>query len=932
MKRVASGRRMNGATDGLLRSFVLWVKNRPADDTQSANPPPLRLPAAFPDTKELVRALEAVRSTEPAYPLPDPRSSKRRASAEAANDTVTNEPSAPEPTLSSQPIGGASEQVSRAAHEVARAVERLVEPEPWRPAKALPEATDQVRPDHNLPLGQQTPALHSQGPGQPRLRIHPLLRASQEIRGPAPVASPALPADEPPARTQALPLTIAPTPIGERFHEPSFPNYPFRPLNPEPQPDAPSRASDAVPQPMQAPQPQAVNKAPTPQGPRFQAPSPADAPFFRTIPTRAEDAVAPLERGAQAVRFARSQPTLPQLYRTPMLEPFSLAEPEPDPAGGSWFGFFSVLYPVLAFAIFAAVKLVLSAHEPGPVRPAPEAASRTGMQSGDMLSAAPARDGIAAAAAARPLAKLAGEAGVTPALAPMRPQAEPDPPKVMAENSGPLPRTATLDATDFAQAADVFEPTSSEVPPAPAPVEMSTPQDALTSPGRAEPSPATATIAAVPDADPHPDPNTASAREPKAVNGAAPPSARITTLDSIEPAPNAPAGPTPRQLLPATGPGGFEAPATSPGDEIAPQNAAQPRSDVPNAEGATLAEQGKFAVPTTALSAPAAAVPSVDLAATTGSDRAAPAEVLPPAPTSVTRATAPTVGAAMITESTQLAPGGKTPALVSEPMGANTRQAQQVSKSADLSDGEHPTRATQTASSVAPASTDNGVALGHGETRAPDLPAGIPAARRVDLSEAGRAPDPGQLQGASAQSATIAPLRGALSPTPKTEKIAPVAMMPPAPSARSGAGLVEASRGGAAAPTSPSGSAAGAKSVGTLSAPTAAAGALRCSESRPSSRKLAPNELASLLKGGREFMQNGNLAAARLMFQRAAEACDKDAAFALGGTYDPNMLQKLGIRRLAANIAIARSWYESARQLGSEEAAAQLELLGNVDH
>ena len=79
-------------------------------------------------------------------------------------------------------------------------------------------------------------------------------------------------------------------------------------------------------------------------------------------------------------------------------------------------------------------------------------------------------------------------------------------------------------------------------------------------------------------------------------------------------------------------------------------------------------------------------------------------------------------------------------------------------------------------------------------------------------------------------------------------------------------------------------------------------------------------------------MQNGNLAAARLMFQRAAEACDKDAAFALGGTYDPNMLQKLGIRPLAASIAMARSWYESAKQLGSEQAAAQLEVLGNADH
>src|SRR6202043_358404 len=113
----------------------------------------------------------------------------------------------------------------------------------------------------------------------------------------APVGSPAPTADEPPARTQPLPLTVAPTPIGERFHEPGFPNNSLPQSNPERQPDAPSLATDPASQPKPARQPEAANKAPVLKGLRLQAPPPADAPFFRTIPTRGEDAIASLERG-----------------------------------------------------------------------------------------------------------------------------------------------------------------------------------------------------------------------------------------------------------------------------------------------------------------------------------------------------------------------------------------------------------------------------------------------------------------------------------------------------------------------------------------------------------------------------------------------------------------------------------------------------------
>ena len=103
-----------------------------------------------------------------------------------------------------------------------------------------------------------------------------------------------------------------------------------------------------------------------------------------------------------------------------------------------------------------------------------------------------------------------------------------------------------------------------------------------------------------------------------------------------------------------------------------------------------------------------------------------------------------------------------------------------------------------------------------------------------------------------------------------------------------------------------------------------------CLAARPAGRRLPAAELASLRRRGKEFIANGVVAAARLVFQRAAEACDTDAAFALGATYDPIMLQKLGTRTLTPDIATARAWYERAKKLGSVEASAQLELLAKA--
>jgi curved DNA-binding protein CbpA len=88
----------------------------------------------------------------------------------------------------------------------------------------------------------------------------------------------------------------------------------------------------------------------------------------------------------------------------------------------------------------------------------------------------------------------------------------------------------------------------------------------------------------------------------------------------------------------------------------------------------------------------------------------------------------------------------------------------------------------------------------------------------------------------------------------------------------------------------------------------------------PSQRHLETSEIALLIKRGEELMAAGNIAAARMMFQPAAEAGEPTAAFALAKTYDPAVLEKLGAKGTTPNIALAQQWYEKAKALDSTAA------------
>ena len=91
------------------------------------------------------------------------------------------------------------------------------------------------------------------------------------------------------------------------------------------------------------------------------------------------------------------------------------------------------------------------------------------------------------------------------------------------------------------------------------------------------------------------------------------------------------------------------------------------------------------------------------------------------------------------------------------------------------------------------------------------------------------------------------------------------------------------------------------------------------------------DRIADLMAHGQKMVDVGYLAGARAYFRRAAEAGSADAALALGDTYDPAFIANLGARGIKADVLQARTWYERARELGSENAQARLEQLKDAD-
>ena len=91
------------------------------------------------------------------------------------------------------------------------------------------------------------------------------------------------------------------------------------------------------------------------------------------------------------------------------------------------------------------------------------------------------------------------------------------------------------------------------------------------------------------------------------------------------------------------------------------------------------------------------------------------------------------------------------------------------------------------------------------------------------------------------------------------------------------------------------------------------------------SAPLQPGEVAALLKRGQDLIADGKFRLARLVLEQAVEAGSAPAALALGRTYDPTQTERSRVSADAPpDIAMARAWYQKAKDLGSAEAARRL--------
>jgi hypothetical protein len=98
---------------------------------------------------------------------------------------------------------------------------------------------------------------------------------------------------------------------------------------------------------------------------------------------------------------------------------------------------------------------------------------------------------------------------------------------------------------------------------------------------------------------------------------------------------------------------------------------------------------------------------------------------------------------------------------------------------------------------------------------------------------------------------------------------------------------------------------------------------------KPVARLLDADAVTLLMKQGQQLVEAGDLAAARTLFQRAAEANDAAAAMALGATYDPTVLAGMRAVGIEPDVVKARFWYQNAASLGSSEAKRRLDVLVN---
>jgi hypothetical protein len=92
----------------------------------------------------------------------------------------------------------------------------------------------------------------------------------------------------------------------------------------------------------------------------------------------------------------------------------------------------------------------------------------------------------------------------------------------------------------------------------------------------------------------------------------------------------------------------------------------------------------------------------------------------------------------------------------------------------------------------------------------------------------------------------------------------------------------------------------------------------------------APVETEAVRQRAQRLLAEGDIAGARLLLLYLAERDEGEAAYELARTYDREMLDALGAKGLAGDLANARGWYERAAKRGNAKAKERLQILASL--
>jgi hypothetical protein len=178
--------------------------------------------------------------------------------------------------------------------------------------------------------------------------------------------------------------------------------------------------------------------------------------------------------------------------------------------------------------------------------------------------------------------------------------------------------------------------------------------------------------------------------------------------------------------------------------------------------------------------------------------------------------------------------------------------------------------------------------------------AALPPAPPTQLADpAGERPNPVQ--------ETLPQASQAMPPTPMAGDSAGAAQTASSEGETPAAGATEASVGA---------SAAAADLLEPASRPSAAV-------PQPPRLVLSAVEISELLARGDAFLRMGDLASARLYYERAADAGNGQGAMRMGATFDPSFLGRAGSRSAQGDLVQARAWYRKALDLSMVEIQRQ---------